>query len=99
MCRGILPEDVALQQITLLLLVLSLEPHGLLLLLRLLTQAVHQPLLPQGFLLSVTKHTHTDTQEPQFQVPTFVGILFAHLKVTPTMSPVPPSASQSILFS
>lgn len=58
-----LPEDVALQVITLLLFVLSLKPHGLLFLLRLLTQTIHQPLLPQGFLLSIK---HTTTQAPQY---------------------------------
>lgn len=61
--RFSLPEDVALQLITLLLLILSLKPHGLLFLLRLLTQTIHQPLISQGFLLSVK---HTITQELQF---------------------------------
>lgn len=56
-CRFGLPDDVALQVITLLLFVLSLKPHGLLLLLRLLTQTVHQPLLPQSLLLWVNQHT------------------------------------------
>lgn len=58
-----LPEDVALKLVALLLLVLGLQPHGFLLLL-LLTQTVHQPLLPQGLLLPV-KHTNLSVRRRQ----------------------------------
>lgn len=59
-----LPEDVALKLVALLLLVPGLQPHGFLLLLRLLTQTVHQPLLPQGLLLQV-KHTDLSVRRRQ----------------------------------
>lgn len=65
-----LPEDVTLQLIALLLFILSLNPLGLLFLLRLLTHTVHQPLISQGFFLSI-KHT----QELHFQMPTAFSVV------------------------
>lgn len=45
------PVDLLLQEQGLLLLFLSLCPHGFFLLLILTAQAIHEPLFPQGFFL------------------------------------------------
>ncbi len=100
-CHGALrlslPEDVALQLITLLLFVLSLKPHGLLFLLRLLTQTVHQPVLPQGFLLSIK---HTNKQEASVftcqRYPMFIPTLNFELKFFVPCLPFSSSASMHL---
>lgn len=72
-----LPEDVALKLVALLLLVLDLQPHGFLFLLRLLTQTIHQPLLPQSLLLPV-KNTNISVLLPAAFTPP-LSLLFIYL--------------------